>query len=63
MTIGTGYTDHYLSGAEVRGIVAEAAASLAVDGKRVLVIIPDGTRTMPMPVGSSGSLGSSPTNR
>jgi lactate racemase len=50
MIIGTGYTDHHLSGAEVRGIVAEAAASLAVDGRRVLVIIPDGTRTMPMPL-------------
>ena len=25
-------------------------ATLAVDGKRVLVIIPDGTRTMPMPL-------------
>ena len=50
MTIGTGYTDRYLTDAEVRGIVAEAAASLAIEGRRVLVIIPDGTRTMPMPL-------------
>ena len=50
MTTGTGYPDRYLSESEVRAIVSEAMASLAVDGKRVLIIIPDGTRTMPVPV-------------
>jgi nickel-dependent lactate racemase len=35
---------------EVREFVAEAASQLSVKGKRVLVIIPDGTRTMPMPL-------------
>jgi nickel-dependent lactate racemase len=50
MTIGTGYTDRFLTDAEVRAIVGEAAVSLAVNGCRVLVIIPDGTRTMPMPL-------------
>ena len=50
MVIGTGDPDRYLSDAEVRGIVAEAATSLAVDARRVLIIIPDGTRTMPMPL-------------
>lgn len=39
-----------LTGDEVRQFVAEAASLLALTGKRVLVIIPDGTRTMPMPV-------------
>jgi len=35
---------------EVRQFVAEAALQLSLKGKRVLVIIPDGTRTMPMPL-------------
>jgi lactate racemase len=35
---------------EIRWIVAEAAASGVFDDKRVLMIIPDGTRTMPMPL-------------
>ncbi len=50
MAIGTGFTDRYLSHDEVRSIVAEAVTSIAPDGKRVLVLIPDGTRTMPMPL-------------
>ena len=49
MTIGRGSTDSYLNDTQVRQIVAEAVASTNLDGKRVLVIIPDGTRTMPMP--------------
>ena len=39
-----------LSPDEVRQTVAQAAASLNLTGKRVLTIIPDGTRTMPMPL-------------
>ena len=35
---------------EVSRITEEALAALPVDGRRVLVIIPDGTRTMPMPL-------------
>ena len=34
----------------MRELVEQAIASLAVEGKRVLIIIPDGTRTMPMPL-------------
>lgn len=49
MTIGRGFADQYLSTEAVRDIVAEALATLALDGKRVLILIPDGTRTMPMP--------------
>jgi nickel-dependent lactate racemase len=49
MLIGNGFSDRYLTQAEIRDIVREALKPLPVDGKRVLVIIPDGTRTMPMP--------------
>lgn len=49
MPIGQGYTDRYLTDGEMREIVAEGLATLQLDGRRVLVIIPDGTRTMPMP--------------
>ncbi len=43
-------TDRYLTDDEVREIVREGLGTLAVDGKRVLILIPDGTRTMPMPL-------------
>jgi nickel-dependent lactate racemase len=46
--VGEGFSDRYLSNDEVRSLVHEALRSLDVDRKRVLVIIPDGTRTMPM---------------
>ncbi len=35
---------------EVRAVVARGLAGLPIDGKRLLVLIPDGTRTMPMPL-------------
>jgi nickel-dependent lactate racemase len=35
---------------EVEEIVVEGLAALQVDGRRVLVVIPDGTRSMPMPL-------------
>jgi nickel-dependent lactate racemase len=47
--IGSGYADRYLTDVEVRDIVRAGLDSIAPDGKRVLFIIPDGTRTMPMP--------------
>ncbi len=40
----------YLPEAEVRSLAEDGLARLAVDGLRVLVLIPDGTRTMPMPL-------------
>jgi nickel-dependent lactate racemase len=49
MVIGKGFTDRYLTPEEIALITREALGSLAVEGKRVLIIIPDGTRTMPMP--------------
>jgi len=50
MAVGMGFANRYLTGDEVRQIVREGLNSLAVDGKRVLIIIPDGTRTMPAPL-------------
>ncbi len=47
--IGTGSTERYLSPEEIRAIVEQSIASAPFGGKKVLVIIPDGTRTMPMP--------------
>ena len=50
MVTGQGDTTRFLSDADVRRIVAEGFGSAAIDGKRVLVLIPDATRTMPMPL-------------
>jgi nickel-dependent lactate racemase len=48
MTIGKGFLERVLSEEEIREVVAASAEELRIAGKRVLVIIPDGTRTMPM---------------
>lgn len=50
MIVGEGFADRYLIPEEVSQITQRGLNSLAVDGKRVLIIIPDGTRTMPMPL-------------
>ena len=47
--VGRGLDTGCLSPAEVRAVAREGLARLPLDGKRVLIIIPDGTRTMPMP--------------
>src|SRR5664279_6367141 len=47
---GTGNIDRTLAVDEIRDVVISAARDLSVAGKRILVIIPDGTRTMPMPL-------------
>lgn len=49
MVIGTGSAQGYLSDLHVEQIVGEAVESVVADDQRVLIIIPDGTRTMPMP--------------
>jgi nickel-dependent lactate racemase len=49
-TIGLGAVDRYLSDDEVRSLTAEFFNTWDLSGKRVLVLIPDGTRTMPMPL-------------
>ena len=45
-----GVTTGYLSPGEVEAVVTESLASLPLDGRRLLVIIPDRTRTMPLPL-------------
>ncbi len=50
MLIGKGYDDGYLSEAEIRALMAEALAARPLEGKRVLIIIPDATRTAPIPL-------------
>jgi lactate racemase len=48
--VGKGVLNGFLTPDEVTTIVGDGLARLPVDGTRVLVIIPDGTRTMPMPL-------------
>ena len=50
MTIGKGHTDRILNISDVHDICAEAFARENLDGKKVLAIIPDHTRTAPMEV-------------
>lgn len=42
--------DGFLTDDDVRRFVTEAAHALPADGKRVLFIVPDNTRSMPMPL-------------
>lgn len=48
--IGKGSTDTILTDEDVRDLIAQACDALPIDQKRVLVIIPDGTRTAPIPL-------------
>ena len=48
--IGAGAPGRPVSVAEAHAIVTEALDSLGLEGRRLLVIVPDGTRTMPMPL-------------
>jgi nickel-dependent lactate racemase len=48
--VGRGLETGFLSPDEVRQVAREGLAQLPLDAKRVLVLIPDGTRTMPMPL-------------
>ncbi len=48
--IGRGSTAGYLSEDDVRELVSQAFEHLALDGQRVLIIIPDSTRTAPIPL-------------
>ena len=47
--IGRGGTDERLGDGDIAAIVGEAAQRIAPDGKRVLVIVPDHTRSCPLP--------------
>ena len=42
--------DGFLSDAELHGFIQEACATMPTDNRRVLFIIPDHTRSMPMPL-------------
>jgi len=48
MAIGKGLLGATIPENELRALIAASARDMAIDGKRVLTIIPDGTRTMPM---------------
>lgn len=50
VAIGRGSADCLLTPEQAGDIVDEGLATLALDGKRLLVLIPDGTRTMPLPL-------------
>ncbi|HOD80775.1 MAG TPA: lactate racemase domain-containing protein [Phycisphaerae bacterium] len=47
--IGFGHADQVLSDAQVEQVVAQAVEAMALDGKRLLVLIPDHTRSCPLP--------------
>jgi nickel-dependent lactate racemase len=47
--VGCGVSEGYLTPDALASVFSEGLGRLAVDGRRVLVLIPDGTRTMPMP--------------
>jgi nickel-dependent lactate racemase len=49
-TIGYGFPNRTLQEYEIEAIVASSLSQISLDNKRVLVIIPDHTRTMPLPV-------------
>jgi nickel-dependent lactate racemase len=49
-TVGQGLAEGCFTPEEAARIAADGLAQLPVDGRRVLVLIPDGTRTMPMPL-------------
>ena len=48
--VGRGVAEGWLAPEETAAIAREGLGRLPLDGRRVLVIIPDGTRTMPMPM-------------
>lgn len=47
--VGRGVLEGFLQPEELASLGREGLARLPVDGRRVIVLIPDGTRTMPMP--------------
>jgi nickel-dependent lactate racemase len=46
---GFGLTHRYLNQTEIETILVDSLASMPLDGKRLLVLIPDSTRTFPLP--------------
>jgi hypothetical protein len=50
MIIGKGTKDEYLDQDDVRQLTTQAFEGFDLQGKRVLIIVPDSTRTMPLPL-------------
>jgi lactate racemase len=50
VVIGRGVDAGFLAPDDVRQVALAGLAELPLDGARVLVLVPDGTRTMPMPL-------------
>src|SRR5579859_4935502 len=48
VAVGSGSVDRHLSEQQVREIVAQALSPLRLAGKKVLLIVPDATRTAPV---------------
>ena len=48
--VGKGYDESYLTESEIRLLMSEALAKVELNGKKVLIIIPDSTRTAPLPL-------------
>jgi len=48
--IGQGYTDRLVEKKDMVSICTKAVSSWNIEGKRVLLIVPDGTRTCPMDI-------------
>jgi len=48
--VGRGLVEGYLTSEEVWDLARQGLERLPLDGRRVIVLIPDGTRTMPMPL-------------
>src|SRR5688572_11764806 len=46
--VGQGLIEGFLSPSALTRVLQEGLAALPVDGRRVIVLVPDGTRTMPM---------------
>ena len=50
MVLGKGSSDELLKNEDVEQLVQHACEDVAASGSRVLVIIPDGTRSCPLPL-------------
>ena len=50
MVIGKGYSDRYLTEPEIGQIFAQGLAQIETAGKRLLVVLPDSTRSGPIPL-------------
>lgn len=47
-TIGTGFSDRYLTKIEIEHIIVQSLACLSLKDQKILIIIPDHTRTIPL---------------